>query len=255
MQILIQIKAIIIFILSLIVVIPACLLAIPFSLTRRLKIVSPVWGLIFDTVVRHALEAKLDIREDHRSSEFKKVPAYGLYISNHQSYVDIPLLSSVYQVPPIMKKEVMYIPFVGLLGWICGAMPVSRSSSDSRKKVFSQTRKRIKQDLIGVQVYPEGTRSKDGLPREFVQIKRTLMVFAFNEKIPVIPTSIYGTRGVLASSGRVNPGRHVGIIVHKEIDPKLFENADEFCRACWDKVRDGHDRMKTQLGPLNESLS
>ena len=255
MRILIQIKAIIIFILALMVVIPSCLIAIPFNLTRRLKIVSPVWGNVFDAVVRHAFAAKLDIREDHRSPELSKVPAQGLYISNHQSFVDIPLLTCMYQVPPIMKKEVMYIPFVGLLGWICGAMPVSRSSSDSRKKVFSQTRKRMKVEKIGVQVYPEGTRSKDSSPREFAQIKRTLMVFAFNEKIPVVPTSIYGTRGVLSDRGWVNPGRHIGIIVHKEIDPGAYANADEFCRACWDKVREGHDRMKAQLGPLNESLS
>lgn len=246
-----HIKAVILVIFALTLVIPACLLAIPFGLNRRLKIVSPVWAFVLDTVVRHAFAMKVDVREDHRSPEMKEIPPYGLYIANHQSFVDIPLLSSVYQVPPIMKKEVMYIPFVGLLGWICGAMPVSRGSASSRKKVFAQTRNRMKVLRIGVQVYPEGTRSKDALPREYSGIKRTLMVFAYNEKIPVIPTSIYGTRGVLSAKGKINPGRHVGIIVHKEIYPEQFTDVDDFCRACWEKVREGHDRMKQQLAPLN----
>lgn len=214
-----------------------------------------MWAAVLDIVVRQAFAMKIDIREDHRSSDLKTVPANGLYIANHQSYADIPLLSSVYQVPPIMKKEIMYIPFIGLLGWICGALPVSRSSHNSRKKVFAQTRKRLKEDKIGIQVYPEGTRSKDALPRDYEGIKRTLIVFAYNENIPVIPTSIYGTRGVFSKSGAIHAGRHVGIIVHKEMYPEHFTNVDEFCRACWDKVREGHDQMKQKLAPLNGNLS
>lgn len=250
-----QIKAIVVVIISLLVVVPACLVAIPFSLNRRLKIVSPVWSTILNIVVRHGFAMKVDVQEDNRSPEMKTIPPYGLFIANHQSYVDIPLLSSMYQVPPIMKKEVMYIPFIGLLGWICGAMPVSRGSHNSRKKVFAQTRRRMKDLRIGVQVYPEGTRSKDALPREFSSIKRTLMVFAYNEGIPVIPTSIYGTRGVLTEKGYIKPGRHVGIIVHKELYPEHFANVDEFCQACWDKVREGHDQMKREIGPRNGNLS
>lgn len=43
-----------------------------------------------------------------------------LYIANHQSYIDIPLIITKFQVPPIMKKEVLYIPIIGLVGWAMG---------------------------------------------------------------------------------------------------------------------------------------
>ncbi len=198
---------------------------------------------------------KIDVQEDHRSPEYKGVPAYGLYVANHQSYIDIPMIITIYQVPPIMKKEVLYIPFVGLLGWICGAMPVSRSQQGSRKRVFIQTKERILNERIGIQVYPEGTRSKTARPKTFEEIKKTLLVFAWNEKIPVIPTSIYGTRGVLSKNGAVQPGRHAGIIVHKEIDPKDFPTPEEFSKVCWDKITNGYDQMEAQMGPLNKSLS
>lgn len=108
-------------------------------------------------------------------------------------------------------------------------------------------------ERIGIQVYPEGTRSKDSNPKVYKDIKRTLLVFAFNEKIPVVPTSIYGTRGVLSSKGLIRPGRHLGVTVHKEIFPDDFQNADEFAKACWEKVIEGHDQMKAELAPLNKN--
>lgn len=249
-----QIKAIVVGLLILLfILLPTCLIAIPFPLQRRLKIVCPVWAFCSKMLLRHACSAKLDIAEDYRSDSFRGVPPYGLYVANHQSYVDIPTIISMYQSPPIMKKEVLYIPIFGWLGWISGAMPVSRSKLNSRKRVFDQTKNRILNQRIGVQVYPEGTRSKDAVPKPYEGIKRTLMVFAFNEGIPVVPTSVYGTRGVLSKKGLVQAGRHLGIIVHKEIEPKDFKTADEFCRTIWGKVIEGHDQMKNRLGPLNEN--
>lgn len=256
MGLLIQIKAVFLAVILLFFcLLPACIIAAPFSLERRLKIVCPVWDFCSRLLLRYACHAHLDIQEDYRSEPFRGVPPYGLYVANHQSYIDIPLLMTMYQAPPIMKKEVLYIPIFGWLGWISGALPVSRSKVESRKRVFQQAKYRVITERIGLQVYPEGTRSKDALPKPFEQIKRTLLVFAYNEQIPVIPTSIYGTRGVLTKHGTIRPGRHVGIIVHKELLPQDFNTPDEFCRAVWEKVMTGHDEIKSRLEPLNESLS
>lgn len=252
MSLLIQIKAIVLgVILLFFVLLPACLIAIPFGLTRRLKIVGPVWTFCSSFLLRYACHARLDIQEDYRAEAYRGIPCYGLYVANHQSYIDIPLLITMYLAPPIMKKEVLYIPIFGWLGWISGALPVSRSKVNSRKKVFDMAKNRVLNERIGLQVYPEGTRSKDATPKHYDQLKRTLLVFAFNEKLPVIPTSIYGTRGVLSPMGLIQPGRHLGIIVHKEILPQDYKNSDEFCRAVWGKVQSGHDELKARLAPLN----
>jgi 1-acyl-sn-glycerol-3-phosphate acyltransferase len=247
-----QIKAVFVSVFLLFfVLLPACMVAIPFGIRRRLTIVSPVWGFCSRILLRHACHAQVDVSEDHRSKELAGEIPYGLYVANHQSYIDIPLILSMFRAPPIMKKEVLYIPIFGWLGWISGALPVSRNKHDSRKKVFDQTKKRILVDKVGLQVYPEGTRSKTGLPKEFKDVKRTLFMFAYNEKIPVIPVSLYGTRGVLTPKGTVKAKRHLGIIVHKEVDPNQFTNSEEFCRTCWETVIKGHDEMKAKLGPLN----
>jgi 1-acyl-sn-glycerol-3-phosphate acyltransferase len=256
MRILIQIKAVFVGIFMLIfVLVPACLIAIPFGLERRLKIVCPVWGIFGRILLRYACHAHIDVSEDYRSDAYKGIPCNGLYIANHQSFVDIPLIVSYYQAPPIMKKEVLNIPVFGWMAWISGALPVSRGSSASRRKVFEKAKKRILKDKIGLGVYPEGTRSKNSLPKPFNEIKKTLLVFAFNEKIPVIPTSVYGTRGVLSPEGMIRPGRHLGIIIHKEVNPSQFTSAEDFASHCWELVIQGHDQMKEKLGPLNENLS
>ncbi len=255
MVILAQIKGLIALLVLLIVAIPTCLLVIPFPMKTRMKVTYPMWGFMFRVIMKYGLSARITTAEDQRSEELKTTPPYGLYIVNHQSYMDIPLLATMYQAPPIMKKEVLYIPFIGLLGWISGALPVSRSSADSRKKVFSLVRRRLKTEKCGIQVYPEGTRSKDSAPKEFSLIKKTLIVFAYNENIPVIPTSIYGTRGIIGKNKLIKPGQHVGIIVHKEIEPKDFASADEFAKACWEKVREGYDEMRKTIGPKNGNLS
>lgn len=254
MALLIQIKAIFVSIIILLFgLLPVCIIAIPFPITRRLKLVGSVWCRCSKLLLRYACQARLDIQEDHRSAAFRGIPAYGLYVANHQSIIDIPVIISTYIAPPIMKKEILYIPIFGQLGWVSGALPVSRSSLNSRKRVFEQAKHRILKERVGIQVYPEGTRSKDSLPKSYEQIKRTLLVFAFNEKIPVIPTSLYGTRGVLSNKGWVRPGRHLGIIVHKEMLPQDYQNPDEFCRAVWGKVVSGHDEIKARLSPLNEN--
>lgn len=110
-------------------------------------------------------------------------------------------------------------------------------------------------EKVGLGVYPEGTRSKDAFPKSFKEIKKTLLVFAYNEDIPVISTSIYGTRGILNKNGTVNSGKDVGIIVHKETFPKDFNTADEFAEACWNKVIRGHQEMKEKLERQSKNLS
>ena len=254
MLMLIQIKAIVVALgVLLFVLLPPCIIALPFPLRVRLKIVSPAWALGSKIMLRLGCQSFVDINRDHRSESFKGTPPYGLYVANHQSFIDIPLITTMFQAPPIMKKEILHIPIFGWLGWISGAMPVSRSKVHSRKKVFDQAKNRIINQRIAIQVYPEGTRSREAHPKPYDQIKRTLLVFAYNENIPVIPTSLFGTRGVINARGLIQPGRHLGVIVHQELLPKDFKNADEFCRAVWGKVIEGYDELMLKLGPLNEN--
>jgi 1-acyl-sn-glycerol-3-phosphate acyltransferase len=161
--------------------------------------------------------------------------------------MDIPLILSQYQVPPIMKKEVLYLPVLGFLAWVAGALVVSRGKRDSRKKVFVKARERLVTHNYGLQYYPEGTRSRDGKPKDFADLKVTLLHLAFEENIPVIPVSMYGTSHILKHGDFIHFGKKVGIITHPPLEPKNFASANEFARAAWDVVKQGHSELASKL--------
>lgn len=252
MSILLQIKAAFITLILLsLVLFPGALIAWPFPLKYRLKIMCPLWDIFATGVLKYGCHARLDIQEDNRSAEFRTNPSHGLYIANHQSFVDIPLMATMFQIPPIMKQEVLYLPIIGFVAWVTGSMPVSRTEGGSRKKVFKLCRDRLVKHNLAVQYYPEGTRSKDGIPKSFEEIKTPLITLAYKNQIPVIPTSLYGTKHILTAKGKINTGKHLGVIVHKEIHPSEFETCEEFSRTVWDKVVQGNSEMSAKLSHLN----
>lgn len=181
---------------------------------------------------------------DRRSYSYKSNLTKALYISNHQSIWDIPLILFVYQIVPIMKKELMSVPLFGLVAKASTAIPVDRKNKDSRKQVVDEVKKRFKVGLP-IQFYPEGTRNTVGYgPKPFDQIKTTLLDIAFQEKIPVIATSIWGTPKILNRFAITLFPVSIGIIVHKEINPNQFANSESFSRSCWEAVCTGYGELE-----------
>jgi 1-acyl-sn-glycerol-3-phosphate acyltransferase len=227
-------------------VLPGSLIAAPLPLKLRVGFVRHFWQIFARYTLTWGCFCQV-YTEDHRPSNLKSYPYVGLYIANHQSYMDIPLMLSQYQIPPIMKKEVLYIPIIGFMGWASGALAVSRGKRDSRKRVFIKARERLVQHRFALQYYPEGTRSKDGQPKPYDKLKVTLIHLAFSENIPVIPVSMYGTNQVLSPKGLIRYGKKVAIKTHTPLYPKDFSNANEFARACWQKVIAGHAELAAKL--------
>ncbi len=225
---------------------PPTLLVIPLPVRLRLKIVGPFWRLFALYSLKYGCWAQIH-SEDHREAHLKVWPPQGLYIANHQSFLDIPLVLTQFQVPPVMKKEILHIPLLGLMAWAIGALPVSRGKRNSRKKVFILARDRLVKERLAVQYYPEGTRSKLAVPKPYEALKVTLIQLAWEEKIPVIPVSLYGTKGVVTPTGRIQLGKKIGIMTHASVDPHQYPSASIFARACWAQVVKGHDQLKASL--------
>ncbi|MBY0517365.1 MAG: 1-acyl-sn-glycerol-3-phosphate acyltransferase [Bacteriovoracaceae bacterium] len=230
-----------------VLVLPVTLVVIPLPLKYRLRVVGPFWKLFSLYCIRVGCWGTL-YSEDNRKPEDCTYPPHGLYIANHQGFLDIPIVLSQFQVPPIMKKEVLYIPILGVMAWAAGALVVSRGKRNSRKKVFVKARKRLVDDNFAVQYYPEGTRSKTAIPKEYKDLKITLLQLAWEAKVPVFPISIYGTRGVISKWGIIRPGHKFGIITSSAVNPNDFDNPNSFAKACWEKVTSGHSKLSSLLG-------
>lgn len=87
-------------------------------------------------------------------------PTHGLVISNHLSYLDVPILAVAMPCFFVAKMEVGSWPFFGWAARACGTIFLDRTSRESAMSVADQMVERLKLQ-IPVLLFPEGT-STDG---------------------------------------------------------------------------------------------
>ena len=161
------------------------------------------------------------------------VPAEGgvLVASNHQSYLDPPLLAAVVphrQVHFMAKRELFSVPLLGRFLRSAGCFGVDRGVGD-RKAVDLALALLERGRVVGI--YPEGTRSRDGRLRAG---RNGVALLALRAGVPVVPAAVFGTRELLAR--RMLPG---GPALAMRFGPALgFPLDPEPTRARLEEVRD-----------------
>lgn len=109
---------------------------------------------------------------------------------NHQSSFDILAFSAALPIEwkAIMKKELLYVPFLGWIAKASGHYFVARdgSSQDTRevRNIVSQIK-----NGPSLLLAPEGTRSKDG---RLLPFKKGGFLIATLSGVPVVPMVIWG---------------------------------------------------------------
>lgn len=155
-----------------------------------------------------------------------------VFVANHQSIYDIPVLfwSLPHQLRIIAKESLGRFPVIGWHLRRTGHMLVDRSRPD-RTKIFGWA-SRLTTNGLSLILFPEGTRSRDGRVGKF---KGGSFYLALEAGLPVVPLSIIGSRHVMLK-GRLAtyPGR-VRLVVHPPIDTRGMEGSD--ARAFAERVR------------------
>lgn len=223
---------------------PISIIALPFPKRIRVPLTTPFWILFFKCIIRFVFVSKVTTIDRRPENEQKTFSPKGLYICNHQSFTDIPLMFSHFVIPPIMKKEVIWIPLFGICAYSAGGILVNRKDKDSRKKVFEESKQRLSTGRKQLQYYPEGTRQQGNLPPLPVsKIKSALIEYAYDENIPVYPVSIEGTQHTMDKAD-INPFKPLGIIFHEPVQPQDVQNKDEFLVETWNKVAEGKKELE-----------
>ncbi len=163
------------------------------------------------------------VHVDVSGLERLKPGATYVFVSNHQSIYDIPILfwSLPFQLRIIAKASLGQFPFLGWHLRRTGHMLVNRARPD-RKAIFGWAQRLTSQGLSLI-VFPEGTRSPDGHVGRF---KGGSFYLALEAGLPVVPLSVVGSRHVMLK-GRLAtyPGR-VRLVVHDPIDTRGMEGTD-----------------------------
>ncbi|XP_058085807.1 1-acyl-sn-glycerol-3-phosphate acyltransferase BAT2, chloroplastic-like isoform X2 [Magnolia sinica] len=156
-----------------------------------------------------------------------------VYVSNHQSFLDIyTVLILGRSFKFISKTDIFIIPIIGWAMFLMGLIPLRRMDSRSQLECFKRCMDLVRKGA-SVFFFPEGTRSKDGKLSAF---KKGAFSVAAKTGVPVVPITLMGT-GNLMPSGRegiLNTGS-VRAVIHKPIEGS---NPELLCDAARNAIAD-----------------
>ncbi|KAL4332462.1 hypothetical protein GQ457_07G037950 [Hibiscus cannabinus] len=197
-------------------------------------IVAHPFVLLFDRYRRKAQHFIAKLWASATVSLFFKIEYEGLenlpshdapavYVSNHQSFLDIyTLLTLGRSFKFISKTGVFLFPIIGWAMSMMGTIPLKRMDSRSQMECLKRCMDLVRNGA-SVFFFPEGTRSKDGKLGDF---KKGAFSVAAKTGVPVIPITLIGTGRIMPAGmeGVVNSGS-VKVIIHKPIeesDPEIL---------------------------------
>jgi 1-acyl-sn-glycerol-3-phosphate acyltransferase len=165
----------------------------------------------------------------------ENVPASGgvLFIANHQSNFDIPILIGF--VPRdkgfIAKHEMLKIPVFSRWMRYLGCLFIDRGDARQSLKVLNEAAERLKQGHSLV-IFPEGTRSKDGTVGQF---KSGSLKIAVKANVPIVPITINGSMNIMPKGTSFIKSACVEVIVSPPLI--LDELPDKDTNLIAEKVR------------------
>jgi 1-acyl-sn-glycerol-3-phosphate acyltransferase len=154
-------------------------------------------------------------------------------VANHESFVDILLISHLPWEMKWLSKEAMFkIPLVGWLMTMAGDVRLIRGNKQSIVSAMKGCHDRLDKK-VSVMLFPEGTRSRDGSLGEF---KDGAFRLAIDAGCPILPLVVNGTREALqADDWRMNV-THAEVRVLEPIETTGMTKAD--VGALRDRTRD-----------------
>ena len=142
-----------------------------------------------------------------------------VFIGNHQSNVDIPILMKVldnHVIRFVAKESLFKIPVFGPAIRAVGHIPINRGNSREAMKSLNKAAK-LAQAGVSPVIFPEGTRNTS--MDELMSFKIGAVLLALKCGLPVVPI-------VLAGTGKYLPARKVGVNPEEIIKVKTLAPID-----------------------------
>jgi 1-acyl-sn-glycerol-3-phosphate acyltransferase len=148
-----------------------------------------------------------------------------ILIANHQSHMDIPVLTWGLPIPQriIAKKELFKIPFLGWGMKAVGMLSIDRSNRKQSFETLKEAEEIIKTYRLSILAFPEGTRSDDGNIHPF---KKGPFVLAINTGLPLLPVSVSGTRKIIPKGKISLRAGRVKVHIHPPVATKNLNLGD-----------------------------
>ena len=167
-----------------------------------------------------------------------------IYMSNHQSNFDIPVLLAYLPVQFrwLAKAELFNIPIFGYAMKRAGYISIDRSNRRSAIESLKKAAETIRSG-VSVIIFPEGTRSRDGNIRQF---KKGGFILAVDAGVPVVPVIIHGTWPIMQKESlRIRPG-NVVLEIGEPIQASNYsrKNKDDLMERVQQAICDAFEKGK-----------
>jgi 1-acyl-sn-glycerol-3-phosphate acyltransferase len=157
-----------------------------------------------------------------------------IYMANHQSFFDIFALLGGLPInfKFILKEELMRVPILGMAMKRAGYISLDREGG--KKAIISMNIAADKiRNGVSVLIFPEGTRSEDGIVGEF---KKGGFHLALKSGRDIVPVAIFKSRDIARKGSlKINKGT-IYFRIGKAIPVTGYSKRD--MNALMDKVRD-----------------
>lgn len=170
------------------------LMALVFAVTvpfdRRRLVVGRLFRLLGVVAVRCNPLWRFDAVGGARPSAGRPFVA----VANHESYIDTFLIAHLpWEMKWMGKEELFAIPLFGWMMAMAGDIKLRRGDWTSAFEALETARGWLDRG-VGVMIFPEGTRSRDGSPLPF---RDGAFHLAVDAGVPILPLALVGTRSAM----------------------------------------------------------
>lgn len=158
-----------------------------------------------------------------------------IYISNHISYLDIPVIGSIIKASFVAKKDVESWPVFGFLSKLQQTAFISRSKNDAVKE--KNNLNAMIEEQKSLIIFPEGT-STDG--REVRQFKSSLFSISYRDNSPPIPIQPMTLQVIETDKQKIDTQKNRDLYAwHIGMDTPLHKHLWRFakCRGATIKIQ------------------
>jgi 1-acyl-sn-glycerol-3-phosphate acyltransferase len=170
-----------------------------------------------------------------------------VYVANHQSAFDVPVLAELYPAHTVVigKKELKRIPFFGWLYTRTGNVLIDRASNPAAVQRLRAAESAIRERGVSVWIFPEGTRGRG--TGELLPFKKGAFYMAVAAEAPIVPVVASPLRALFdMDRRRIRPGR-VEVKVLEAVPTKGMteEDVPRLLADVWNRMARAHAELHT----------
>lgn len=181
------------------------------------------------------------IRKEFSGLETIDLSQPRIFVANHQSFLDMPLLASLpFNMKWLSKDGMFKIPGVGTMMRLGGHIGIKRGTTGAAL-ALDRLKPYVKA-AVPVMIFPEGTRSKTGQMSAF---KNGAFLLSRETGAAIQPLVIHGTHALLPPGTWVfRSSGTIRLSVLPPFHPNDYETLDAFREAVFVAMKAEFDRLE-----------